>query len=105
MTNASTLILAAGSLGDCLLTLPALQKLQSLAPVTIAGTNPYQQLGSALIGVDSVIPLDSTFQPLLTAGLSDPQFFKKFTDIYFFFKDSEPNAVEKLKLYDHLKIH
>src|SRR5258708_39561673 len=45
MNKNPVLVLAAGSLGDSLLTLPALRLLQSRASVTVAGTSPYLSLG------------------------------------------------------------
>jgi len=56
------LVLAAGSLGDCIVTLPALQALQGIGPVTVAGTLPYQLLGSTALGVQKVIQLDEVLQ-------------------------------------------
>jgi ADP-heptose:LPS heptosyltransferase len=56
------LVLTAGSLGDALVTLPALQSLQSLGPVTVAGTLPYQLLGPSALGVHKVIQLDEVLQ-------------------------------------------
>jgi ADP-heptose:LPS heptosyltransferase len=64
----SVLVLAAGSLGDCVLTLPALQTLQAQAQVTLAGTFPYRQLGPGLLGVDQVLPLEPLLQGLFSSS-------------------------------------
>ena len=86
------LVLAAGSLGDCLLTLPALRALQGLGEVTVAGTPPFLSLGSELLGVEKVIPLDPLLQTLLSKGAVDPcgpSFFKPFSALYLFFKERD----------------
>jgi ADP-heptose:LPS heptosyltransferase len=57
-----SLILAAGSLGDALITLPAIRLLQNRTKVILAGTSPYCNLGSELLGVNQVVSLD----PILT---------------------------------------
>jgi ADP-heptose:LPS heptosyltransferase len=62
MLTEPILVLAAGSLGDAIVTLPALQALQTLAPVTVAGTLPYQLLGPTTLGVQKVIQLDEVLQ-------------------------------------------
>ena len=67
--QSSTLVLSAGSLGDSLLILPALQLLQSRSQVTIAGTSPYLSLGAKLLGVSGVIPLDPILQALFSKTL------------------------------------
>jgi ADP-heptose:LPS heptosyltransferase len=56
------LVLAAGSLGDAIVTLPALQSLHSMGPVTVAGTLPYQLLGPSALGIHNVIQLDEVLQ-------------------------------------------
>lgn len=56
------LAVCAGSLGDALFVLPAVQHLQKRAEVVLAGTAPFQNLGAELIGVRRVQPIDSAFQ-------------------------------------------
>src|SRR5579862_2235923 len=93
------LVLAAGSLGDCIVTLPALQYLQSRHALTIAGTFPYRELGASLLGVDEVISLDPVLQSLYDPtgeDALDPDFLKSFRDIYLFFKDSDTRLLEAL---------
>jgi ADP-heptose:LPS heptosyltransferase len=88
----SILVLAAGSLGDCVLTLPALRALQAMGEVTVAGTPPFQALGSELLGVAKVLPLDPLLQVLLSKGAVDPcgpAFFKPYSDLYLFFKERD----------------
>jgi ADP-heptose:LPS heptosyltransferase len=100
-----TLVLAAGSLGDCVLTLPALQKLQSLSPLTVAGTSPYVQIGPALLGVEKVIPLEGLLQFVHSDQPLDPAFWGGFSDVYVFFKDSDSKLIERLRSFPDLKVH
>jgi ADP-heptose:LPS heptosyltransferase len=67
-TSDSILVLAAGSLGDCLVTLPALQTLEAMGSVTVAGTLPYQLLGANTLGVSRVVQLDEVLQTGQTPG-------------------------------------
>ncbi len=96
----AVLVLAAGSLGDSLLTLPALRALQSRAEVTLAGTSPYRALGSDLLGVQKVVPLDPLLQTLLSKGPVDPcgpSFFRVFTDVHLLFKEKDATLEEMLR--------
>jgi len=102
------LVLAAGSLGDCIVTLPALQHLQSRHGLTVAGTFPYRELGASLLGVDEVMSLDPVLQSLYDPtgeDALDPDFLKGFTDIYLFFKDSDERISQALSQHSHLKTH
>lgn len=108
MNNSSALVLAAGSLGDSLLTLPALRALQSKFQVTVAGTPPYQALGAPLLGVSEVGPLDSLLQTLLYSGPlkeEDRRFLEGFKDVYVFFKERDGALLEKLASIDGLRTH
>jgi ADP-heptose:LPS heptosyltransferase len=106
MSNPSkTLVLAAGSLGDCVLTLPALQTLQAQNPVTVAGTSSYIQLGGALLNVEKVIPLEALLQNLHSDSPLDPAFWNGFSNLYIFFKDKDPKIIERLKQFPNLTIH
>jgi ADP-heptose:LPS heptosyltransferase len=106
MSNPSkTLVFAAGSLGDCVLTLPALQVLQSHNPVTLAGTSPYIQLGSSLLNVEKVIPLEALLQTLHSDTPLDKAFWESFSDLYIFFKDKDPQIRQRLKNFKNLTIH
>ncbi len=106
MSNPSkTLVLTAGSLGDCVLTLPALQILQTQGPVTIAGTWPYVQLGSSLLNVERVIPFEAISQILHSDSPLDESFWGVFSDLYLFFKDKDDKVIERLKPFTGLTIH
>ncbi len=98
-----TIVLTAGSLGDCLLTLPALQFLQSSAPVTVAGTFPYSSLGADLMGVQEILSLEKVLQNLMTNG-PDP-FWSYYSDAYLFFKEPDDNILKKILEIPGLKIH
>jgi ADP-heptose:LPS heptosyltransferase len=103
-----TLVLTAGSLGDSLMTLPALHFLQTKAPVTIAGTFPYQALGNEMLGVDQVVPLEPLLQSLLTPGNWEPSvrdFLNGFSDIYLFFKDLDSSLEQKLSTLSQVRLH
>jgi len=100
---AKTLVLAAGSLGDSVLTLPALQLLQDRQPVTVAGTSPYQELGASLLGVEGVMPLDPLLQSLYGPS-PDLSFFEGYNDIYLFFKDPDPKLTEGLARLSHRQV-
>ena len=99
MEKQSTLVLTAGSLGDALLTLPALRLLQSRAEITVAGTSPYQSLGVDLLGISGVVSLEPLLQALLSGSPLEPShqtFLKRFHDIYLFFKEKDGRLLEKL---------
>jgi ADP-heptose:LPS heptosyltransferase len=99
----SILVLAAGSLGDSILTLPALQYLQTKAPVTVAGTGPYQTLGASLSGVEEMVPLE----PLLgSLYRSEPdQKLGRFSEVFVFFKEPDAKLEKALLTFTNLKIH
>jgi ADP-heptose:LPS heptosyltransferase len=99
----SILVLAAGSLGDSVLTLPALQYLQTKAPVTLAGTGPYQSLGASLLGVEQVVPLEPFLESLYSAD-PDPR-FGRFSEIFVFFKEKEARLEKALLTLPGLEIH
>ena len=98
MSKSSVLVLCAGSLGDAILTLPALNALQSRADVTVAGTLPYQALGAPLLGVHEVGPMDALLQALYAGPLeeADKVFLAGFQDIFVFFKEKDDSLLEKL---------
>lgn len=102
----SVLVLAAGSLGDALLTLPALKALQSRSNITVAGTQPYLELGAKLLGVDQVIPLDPLLQILFSSGPGDSQkdFWVQFREIFVFFKDKDEVILENLAKLSGAKV-
>jgi hypothetical protein len=104
-TTPKTLVLTAGSLGDCVLTLPALQILQAQGPVTLAGTWPYVQLGSSLLNVKQVVPFEALSQILNSDGPLDESFWGGFTNLYLFFKDKDDKITERLKSFKNLTIH
>jgi len=99
------LVLAAGSLGDCILTLPALQSLQTQGPVTLAGTSSYIQLGNSLLNVEKVIPLEALLQILHSDTPLDAVFWNSFSNLFIFFKDKDAKIVKRLKIFPHLIIH
>ena len=102
----SVWVLAGGSLGDCLLTLPALQSLQSRFSVTVAGTPPYRDLGPALLGVDEVVSLEPLLQALYAEDLGKlPKFFREDGEVFLFFKDPDPKLQRAFSLFPNLKIH
>jgi ADP-heptose:LPS heptosyltransferase len=106
--QSKTLVLAAGSLGDCIVILPALQHLQSQNDLTVAGTFPYRELGASLLGVNEVVSLDPVLQSLYDpAGEDsmDPEFLKSFGDIYLFFKDSDARLSDALSRHSNVKVH
>jgi hypothetical protein len=105
-TSTPISILAAGSLGDCVLTLPALQFLQSRAKVKVFGTLPFQSLGSGLLGVEEVLPLD----PLLTALYhpdAPPAVFPgdAVNEVFIFFKEKDDKLSQSLPKAFPGKIH
>jgi ADP-heptose:LPS heptosyltransferase len=100
-----TLVLTAGSLGDCVLTLPALQILQSQGSVTLAGTWPYVQLGSSLLNVEQVIPFEAILQILHSDSVLDESFWGSFSNLYLFFKDKDEKIINRLKPFKNLTIH
>jgi hypothetical protein len=93
-----SLVLAAGSLGDSLLTLPALRILENQGPVTVAGTPPYLALGADLFGVSQMIPLAPLLQALLkpeppSQDVAD--FISSFEKVFLFFKERDEKLTGK----------
>ena len=108
MIDPTSLVLAAGGLGDSLLTLPALRFLQSRSQVTVAGTPPYLALGADLLGIQEVVPLDPILQDLFSKGpLGSRQqdFLAAFHDIFIFFKEKDEVILEKLASLSNILIH
>jgi ADP-heptose:LPS heptosyltransferase len=106
--SAKALVLAAGSLGDCLLTLSALQTLQKRFRVTVAGTSPYLELGPSLLGLDEVIPLDPLLQNLYapkTESSFGPDFWNGFTDVFLFLKEVDDKTWNTLSSLFGGKVH
>jgi ADP-heptose:LPS heptosyltransferase len=102
------LVLAAGSLGDCILTLPALHALQSRAPVTVIGTSPYVALGADLLGMEKVLPLEPLLQEFFTSHASAFLSRSPWVDmreIFVFFKDKEPRLLERLAALPGIEVH
>jgi ADP-heptose:LPS heptosyltransferase len=100
-----TLVLAAGGLGDAILTLPALQSLQTQTSVTLAGTWPYVQLGHSLLNVERVLPFEAISQILLSDSPLDNSFWNGFSDLYLFLKEKDDKVAERLKAFPNLAIH
>ena len=106
MSNTSrALVLTAGSLGDTVLTLPALQELQKHSSVTVAGTSSYHQLGAQAIGVDQVIPIEPLLQSLHVGEPLNLNFWEAFSEVFLFFKDKDPKITARLSELTHLKLH
>ncbi len=107
MDKPFSLVLAAGSLGDAILTLPALQALQSRSKVTVAGTSPYLALGAPLLGVEEVGPLEPLLQALLYDGSlddKDRRFLEDFHEAFIFFKSRDTRLLEKLAALGNLQV-
>ncbi len=108
MEKPEILVLAAGSLGDALLTLPALRLLQSQGEVTVAGTSPYAALGEELLGIRRSIPLDPLLQELLTPGPLDSStrdFLRTFKEVLFFLKEKDEALLQKLVSARGIQVH
>jgi ADP-heptose:LPS heptosyltransferase len=99
----SILVLAAGSLGDSMLTLPALQYLSTQGKVTLAGTSPYQLLGADRFGVSQVIPLEPLLDSLYQSQKSAA--FAETDDLFIFFKERDSRLEKSLEAFPRLKIH
>jgi ADP-heptose:LPS heptosyltransferase len=89
MTDRKILVLAAGSLGDAILTLPALQALQGLGTVSLSGTPAYLQLGAELLGLDRVTLLD----PVLQAG----ELPRPFDEVFLFLKEDAAAQASRMR--------
>ncbi len=83
-------VLAAGSLGDAILTLPALHALKGLGDVSLSGTPAYLQLGAELLGLDRVTLLDPVLQ---TGDLPG-----RFDEVFLFLKEDAEATASRLKL-------
>ncbi|HVZ79300.1 MAG TPA: glycosyltransferase family 9 protein [bacterium] len=105
MERPQALVLAAGSLGDCILTLPALQVLEKLTQVTVAGTSPYLQLGSLLGPHLSAVPLEPLLQKLYAGQDLVPSFPSGCRDLFLFFKDQDPRLMAVLKGQTDIRVH
>jgi hypothetical protein len=108
MEKQRALVLAAGSLGDSLLTLPALRFLNERCNVTLAATAPYLALGAELFGLSSMVPLEPLLQDLVQEGpLAEKtlEFFSGFSDLYLFFKEPDPALSGKLRTHFGVKFH
>ncbi len=108
MDKPHSLVIAAGSLGDSLFTLPALRFLQSRSEVTVAGTQSFLSLDSDFLGISRVIPLDPLLQKLLTPGpleVSTVEFLSKFKEVYVFFKEKDEALFQKLVSVKGLHVH
>jgi ADP-heptose:LPS heptosyltransferase len=82
------LVVAAGSLGDALVTLPALQALSSVRRVTVAGTEAYRNLGADRLGVEAVTAMEDVLQP----GKIPPGF----DEVFFFLKEGSTEIRDNL---------
>jgi len=91
----SILVLAAGSLGDSLITLPALRCLQSRGNVTLAGTYPYLALGPKLMGVSAMTRFEMVYERVLTGEYSEE--LEAFQEIYVLLKDPDLAIETRLK--------
>ena len=108
MEKPLALVIAAGSLGDSLFTLPALRYLQSRGEVTVAGTQPFLSLDSDLLGISRVVPLDPLLQKLLTPGAlesSTADFLSPFKEAYVFFKEKDESLLQKLASVPGLQVY
>lgn len=108
MEKQRALVLAAGSLGDSLLTLPALRFLNDRFEVTLAATAPYLALGPELFGLPSMVPLEPLLQDLVQDGsLSEKtlEFFSGFSDLYLFFKEPGLALPGKLRTHFGARFH
>jgi heptosyltransferase-3 len=91
------LVLAAGSLGDCILTLPALRALGREAQATVAGTSYYPLYASTLPGIVETPPLAQVYEPAL-AGNGEA-FFAGFERTFLFFKDPDRALEDRLEAW------
>ena len=108
MEKPHSLVIAAGSLGDSLFTLPALRFLQSRSEVTVAGTPPFLSLDSDLLGISRVVSLDPLLQKLLTPGpleSSSVDFLSGFKEAYVFFKEKDETLIQKLASVNGLQVY
>jgi heptosyltransferase III len=91
------LVMAAGSLGDAVITLPALHSLQARGDVTVAGTLHYLALGPDLMGVSGMTGFEMVYERVLTgAHVTEP---RSFEEIFLFLKEPEPTFEERLGNY------
>lgn len=103
-----SLVITAGSLGDALLTLPAIKLLRSRSQVTVAGTSPFIALGADLLGIHQTVPLDPLLQDLLSdkpLGNAHRDFLSRFHDVFIFFKERDALILEKLASLSKIQVH
>lgn len=106
-SSRSILVLAAGSLGDSILTLPALRALKARAPVTVAGTSPYLALGADLFGVDRVVPLEPLLQSLYSGRKEDPALVSALDgigEVVVLFKERDPRLLEGIGSFGAVQV-
>ncbi|HVM33137.1 MAG TPA: glycosyltransferase family 9 protein [bacterium] len=96
------LALAAGSLGDSILTLPALQTLSTRGPVTLAATSPFLALGAEAFGVSKMIPLDPLLDSLYGGKPALPA---DAGELFVFFKERDARLEKALAALAPLKVH
>jgi len=102
------LVLAAGSLGDSLLTLPALKVLTARGEITLPGTSPYTALGADLFGVQKTLSLEPLLQSLFSGGdqaQSQNEFWEAFRDVFLLFKGPDERLSANLAAFSHLRVH
>lgn len=94
MERQRILVMSAGSLGDTVITLPALQALQARGDVTVAGTRHALALGPDLLGVSGMTGFEMVYERILTgARLGEPE---PYSEIFLFLKEPEPTFEERL---------
>lgn len=105
MERPHALVLAAGSLGDCILTLPALQTLGTLCQVTLAGTAPYLALDGLLAAGLKTQPLDPVLQNLYGPGDIAPFLPAGCRDLFLFFKERDKRLEDSLRTRPDFRLH
>lgn len=94
MERERILVLAAGSLGDALITLPALQALQAQGDVTVAGTRHYLALGPDLMGVSGMTGFEMVYERIWAGSYA--QELEGYGRVLLFLKDPEPTFEGRL---------
>ncbi len=94
MKRERILVLAAGSLGDAVITLPALQALQAQGEVTVAGTRHYLALGPDLLGITGMTGFEMAYERILTGSYARE--LASYDRIFLFLKEPEPTFEERL---------
>lgn len=105
MTPPKALVLAAGSLGDCLLTLPALRTLGSLCQVTLAGTAPYLELGGLFVPGLKTQRLEPLLEKLYGGMDPGPLLPPDCQDVFLLFKERDPKLESSLRSHTGLRVH